>query len=130
MATASWSSSTLVQSQITGFSGGLRQSRSHPKFSHLYKLSVMSMELGCDARGYSRVGNETAIWYCVILAGRSTRTQQNACSEIQEALSTVDKDQPSSPAVVALKEKRLIFTSLDGEAQQVSPFFCQGYQKT
>ncbi|CAL5362287.1 unnamed protein product [Camellia sinensis] len=30
MATASWSSSTLVQSQISGFGGGLRQSRSHP----------------------------------------------------------------------------------------------------
>ncbi|XP_028056527.1 uncharacterized protein LOC114260583 isoform X1 [Camellia sinensis] len=43
--------------------------------------SVTSMELGCDACGYSRAGNETAIWYCVILAGRSTRTQQNACSE-------------------------------------------------
>ncbi|CAL5393992.1 unnamed protein product [Camellia sinensis] len=31
MATASWSSSTLVQSQISGFGGGLRQSRSDPK---------------------------------------------------------------------------------------------------
>ncbi|CAL5441636.1 unnamed protein product [Camellia sinensis] len=30
MATASWSSSTLLQSQISGFGGGLRQSRSHP----------------------------------------------------------------------------------------------------
>ena len=34
--------------------------------------SVTSMELGCDARGYSHAGNETAIWYCVILAGRSS----------------------------------------------------------
>ncbi|KAI7985529.1 hypothetical protein LOK49_LG14G00642 [Camellia lanceoleosa] len=154
MATASWSSSTLVQSQISGFSGGLRQSRSHPKFSHLYKehsvaplpvflmrpvlffssetksifilirsvvesasaivflkehgvvyhelpqlRSVTSMELGCDARGYSHAGNETAIW-------------------IQETLSIVDKDQPSSLAAIALKEKRLTFTWLDGEAQQ------------
>ncbi|CAL5441730.1 unnamed protein product [Camellia sinensis] len=30
MAIASWSSSTLVQSQVNGFGGGLRQSRSHP----------------------------------------------------------------------------------------------------
>ena len=28
------------------------------------------MELGCDARGYSRAGSEMRIWYCVILAGR------------------------------------------------------------
>ncbi|KAH9721932.1 J domain-containing protein [Citrus sinensis] len=32
--------------------------------------SVTSMELGCDARGYSRAGSDTTIWYCVILAGR------------------------------------------------------------
>ncbi|CAL5441630.1 unnamed protein product [Camellia sinensis] len=99
--------------------------------------SVTSMELGCDARGYSRAGNETAIWYCVILAGRSSPELNKMHARIQEALSTVDKDQPSSLAAVALKEKRLIFTWLDGEAQQVSPFVCQvgitivgkGYQK-
>ncbi|CAL5441688.1 unnamed protein product [Camellia sinensis] len=34
--------------------------------------SVTSMELGCDACGYSYAGNETAIWYCDILAGRSS----------------------------------------------------------
>ncbi|CAL5441612.1 unnamed protein product [Camellia sinensis] len=79
--------------------------------------SVTSMELGCDARGYSRAGNETAIWYCVILAGRSSPELNKML--IQEALSTVDKDQPSSLAAVALKEKRLTFTWLDGEAQQV-----------
>jgi hypothetical protein len=28
------------------------------------------MELGCDARGHSRAGNDTISWYCVILAGR------------------------------------------------------------
>lgn len=28
------------------------------------------MELGCDARGYSRSGSDATIWYCVILAGR------------------------------------------------------------
>lgn len=32
--------------------------------------SVTSMELGCDARGYSRAGNDTMVWYCVVLAGR------------------------------------------------------------
>ncbi|KAL7161355.1 hypothetical protein ACSBR2_041918 [Camellia fascicularis] len=88
--------------------------------------SVTSMELGCDARGYSRAGNETAIWYCVILAGRSSpelNTMRATVRRIQEALSTVDKDQPSSLAAVALKEKRLTFTWLDGEAQQRYCFF-------
>lgn len=28
------------------------------------------MELGCDARGYSRAGYDTSTWYCAILAGR------------------------------------------------------------
>lgn len=32
--------------------------------------SVTSMELGCDARGYSRAGVDTTTWYCAILAGR------------------------------------------------------------
>ncbi|KAI7985531.1 hypothetical protein LOK49_LG14G00648 [Camellia lanceoleosa] len=68
--------------------------------------SVTSMELGCDARGYSHAGSETAIW-------------------IQEALSTVDNDQPSSLAAVALKEKRLTFTWLDGEAQQIIKWISQ-----
>ncbi|THF99344.1 hypothetical protein TEA_007664 [Camellia sinensis var. sinensis] len=88
--------------------------------------SVTSMELGCDARGYSRAGNETAIWYCVILAGRSSpelNKMRATVRRIQEALSTVDKDQPSSLAAVALKEKRLTFSWLDGEAQQRYCFF-------
>ncbi|THG10773.1 hypothetical protein TEA_010681 [Camellia sinensis var. sinensis] len=81
----------------------------------------MSMELGCDACGYSRAGNETTIWYCVILAGRSSpelNKMRATLRRIQEALSTVDNDQPSSLAVVALKEKQLTFTWLDEEAQQ------------
>lgn len=28
------------------------------------------MDLGCDARGYSRAGSDSMIWYCVIVAGR------------------------------------------------------------
>lgn len=48
---------------------------------------------------------------------------------VQEILSTdgmlhsIDHDQPSAAPAVALKEKRLTFTWLDGEAQQVSAFF-------
>ncbi|CAL5444780.1 unnamed protein product [Camellia sinensis] len=41
MATASWSSSTLVQSQISGFGGGLRQSRSHPNSLTFCKFSLL-----------------------------------------------------------------------------------------
>ncbi|CAL5441702.1 unnamed protein product [Camellia sinensis] len=81
--------------------------------------SVTSMGLGCDAHGYSRAGNETAIWYCVILAGRSSPELNKMRTWIQEALSTVDNDQSSLLAAVALKEKRLTFTWLDGEAQQL-----------
>ncbi|CAL5441762.1 unnamed protein product [Camellia sinensis] len=93
--------------------------------------SVTSMELGCDARGYSRAGNETAIWYCVILAGRSSpELNKMRAKRIQEALSTVDKDQPSSLAAVALKEKRLTFTWLMGKPSKLGSLlaledFCQ-----
>ncbi|CAL5441664.1 unnamed protein product [Camellia sinensis] len=87
--------------------------------------SVTSMELGCDAHGYSHAGNETAIWYCVILAGRSSLE----LNKMRVSLSTVDNDQLSSLAAVALKEKRLTFTWLDGEAQQIIGFTI-GYQKT
>ncbi|XP_028090792.1 uncharacterized protein LOC114291007 [Camellia sinensis] len=44
---------------------------------------------------------------------------------ILEALSTVDNDQPSSLAAVALKEKRLTFTWLNGEAQQIIKWISQ-----
>ncbi|CAL5441714.1 unnamed protein product [Camellia sinensis] len=88
--------------------------------------SVTSMELGYDAHGYSRAGNETAIWYYVILAGRSSpklNKMHATLRGIQEALCTVDKDQSSSLAVVALKKKWLTFTWLDREAQQQYCFF-------
>lgn len=32
--------------------------------------SRTSMELGCDARGYSRAGFDTSTWYCAIIVGR------------------------------------------------------------
>lgn len=32
------------------------------------------MELGCDARGFSRAGNDTLTWYCLVLVGRAGRT--------------------------------------------------------
>ncbi|XP_058228368.1 uncharacterized protein LOC131336513 isoform X1 [Rhododendron vialii] len=94
--------------------------------------SLTSMELGCDAHGYSRAGNETSIWYCVILAGRQSpelHKMRETVRSIQEILSTdgvlhsVDQDQLPAPPAAALKEKRLTFTWLDGEAQQKYCFF-------
>lgn len=85
------------------------------------------MDLGCDPRGYSRAGNETTIWYCVILAGRQSpelHKMRETVRRVQEILSSdgmlhsIDQDQPSAAPAVALKEKRLTFTWLDGEAQQ------------
>ncbi|XP_073526566.1 dnaJ homolog subfamily C member 16-like, partial [Phyllobates terribilis] len=41
------------------------------KLHELAQLRTLtSMELGCDARGYSRAGADTKIWYCVVLIGR------------------------------------------------------------
>jgi hypothetical protein len=34
--------------------------------------STTSMELGCDARGYSRAGYDKVTWYCAILVGRQS----------------------------------------------------------
>lgn len=32
--------------------------------------STTSMQLGCDAHGYSRAGYDTVTWYCAVIAGR------------------------------------------------------------
>ncbi|CAL5441740.1 unnamed protein product [Camellia sinensis] len=87
---------------------GIMEQNKHQELPQL--RSVTFTEVGCDARGYSHAGNETAIWCCIILAGRSSPELNKMRAWIQEALSTVDNDQPSSLAAVALKEKRLTFT--------------------
>lgn len=88
--------------------------------------SVTSMELGCDARGYSRAGSDTTIWYCVILAGRLSpelNKMRETMRRVQETLlsddesNAADTDQSLSPAAVAFRNKRLTFAWLDGEAQ-------------
>ncbi|CAK9138136.1 unnamed protein product [Ilex paraguariensis] len=90
------------------------------------------MELGCDARGHSRAGNDTMIWYCAVLAGRQSLEldkMRETMRRLQESLSrdgvlnVVDQDTASTPAAIALKEKRLTFTWLDGEAQKKYCFF-------
>ncbi|CAN4088443.1 unnamed protein product [Withania somnifera] len=94
--------------------------------------SVTSKELGCDARGFSRAGNDTKIWYCVVLVGRYSQElneMRETMRRVQETLSidreltAVDQDLSSAPALLALKQKRLTFTWLDGEAQKSYCFF-------
>nr|GLL22174.1 dnaJ homolog subfamily C member 16 isoform X1 [Ipomoea trifida] len=93
--------------------------------------SVTSRELGCDARGFSRAGNDTKVWYCVVLVGRQSKElneMRETMRRLQETLSNgelnkVDQDPLSTTAEVALKEKRLTFTWLDGEKQKTYCFF-------
>ncbi|KAF5730165.1 dnaJ subfamily C member 16-like isoform X1 [Tripterygium wilfordii] len=89
--------------------------------------SVSTMQLGCDARGHSPAGNDTIPWYCVVLAGRQSlelnKMRETMC-RIKEIMSSdselneADKDQTLASAAFALREKRLTFSWLDGEAQK------------
>ncbi|GJN10921.1 hypothetical protein PR202_ga29069 [Eleusine coracana subsp. coracana] len=98
--------------------------------------SDTSLELGCDARGHSRAGNDTAIWYCVVVAGRpgaalSKKRQvlRKAQDQLIGAVDTsatgnVDNSVEISSAATALKDNRLTFVWLDGEVQkQICAFY-------
>ncbi|KAG8379208.1 hypothetical protein BUALT_Bualt07G0064700 [Buddleja alternifolia] len=94
--------------------------------------NITSMELGCDVQGYSRAGNDTKVWYCAIVAGRPSQElnkMRQTMRRVQEKLANdeetnvVDVDSTSTPAVLALKQKRLTLAWLDGEAQQRYCFF-------
>ncbi|KAL8091445.1 hypothetical protein AgCh_033891 [Apium graveolens] len=93
------------------------------KYHELPQLrSVTSMELGCDPRGYSRAGNDMMVWYCVVLAGRQSlelNKMRQTMRRVQEKLSNDGEAaaQDELSAAIALKDKRLTFTWLDGEAQ-------------
>ncbi|XP_043725333.1 dnaJ homolog subfamily C member 16 isoform X3 [Telopea speciosissima] len=105
------------------------------KYQDLPQLrSVTSMELGCDARAYSRAGNDTTTWYCVILAGRLSmelnkmretmrRVQDMLRNDVKSTAANNDLFTSSIPAAEALKKKRLTFTWLDGEEQKVKILF-------
>ncbi|KAG6495654.1 hypothetical protein ZIOFF_043480 [Zingiber officinale] len=95
--------------------------------------TVSSMELGCDARGYSRAGNETVTWYCLILIGRAGHAMTQMRETLRRASDVLmvgdDSDYArnvnlsvASVASAAMKENRLTFTWLDGEVQQK---YCQ-----
>ncbi|KAL4036210.1 hypothetical protein IC575_004937 [Cucumis melo] len=93
--------------------------------------SRTSMELGCDARGYSRAGSDTLTWYCAIVAGRlgaELNKMRETMRRVKETLTSyeaygADEDPRIFPAVAALQSKRLSFTWLDGEAQKKYCFF-------
>ncbi|XP_020586619.1 uncharacterized protein LOC110028911 [Phalaenopsis equestris] len=95
--------------------------------------SANSMELGCDARGFSRAGNFAETWYCAIVAGRpglALNKMRETMRGIQRILrddfgANGDKASVKAPAAAtAVKEKRLTFAWLDGGAQKV---FCLFY---
>ncbi|KAK1314644.1 hypothetical protein QJS10_CPA06g00451 [Acorus calamus] len=87
--------------------------------------STTSLELGCDAKGYSRAGNDTAAWYCVVLAGRPSlklNQMRNIMRNAQSMLVTDTDESGKIPvpkaAADAFNTKRLTFTWLDGETQK------------
>ncbi|GMH01378.1 hypothetical protein Nepgr_003217 [Nepenthes gracilis] len=89
--------------------------------------SLTSMELGCDARGYSRAGFNTMIWYCVILIGRPSpeiNKMRETMRRVQKILSSDSElnatgiGPVAEPSTTALKEKRLTFAWMDGELQK------------
>ncbi|XP_062189389.1 uncharacterized protein LOC133892557 isoform X2 [Phragmites australis] len=98
--------------------------------------SDTSLELGCDARGHSRAGIGSAIWYCVIVAGRpgvELSKRRKILREAQDQLiGAVDRSATGNvgnlveilSAATALKDNRLTFVWLDGEVQkQICAFY-------
>ncbi|TVU37731.1 hypothetical protein EJB05_11062 [Eragrostis curvula] len=98
--------------------------------------SDTSLELGCDARGHSRAGNDTTVWYCVVVAGRPgvalskkrqvlRKAQDQLISAVDTSTSgNEDNSAEISSAATALKDNRLTFVWLDGEVQkQICAFY-------
>ncbi|PUZ73070.1 hypothetical protein GQ55_2G445400 [Panicum hallii var. hallii] len=98
--------------------------------------SDTSLELGCDARGHSRAGNDAAIWYCVIVAGRPgvelskkrqilRKAQDQLIGDVdRSAIGNVANSVEISSAATALEDERLTFVWLDGEVQkQICAFY-------
>ncbi|KAF3322936.1 hypothetical protein FCM35_KLT12925 [Carex littledalei] len=94
--------------------------------------SDTATQLGCDAKGHSRAGFDTLVWYCVIVAGRpsselskmrelmhSTRKKLTgyAGADQTENLDSLN-DVATSPAAIAFKDNRLSFAWLDGDVQK------------
>ncbi|BBN01378.1 hypothetical protein MPTK1_2g06970 [Marchantia polymorpha subsp. ruderalis] len=89
--------------------------------------SITARSLGCDASSYSLAGNETRIWYCVIVAGKqSSKLDQmrSALRGVQEQLKLgEDRESTSKIAIKAYQENRLRLAWLDGEIQKNFCYF-------
>ncbi|KAJ4793561.1 DNAJ heat shock family protein [Rhynchospora pubera] len=94
--------------------------------------SDTATQLGCDAKGHSRAGFDTLVWYCVIVAGRpsseltkmrefvrSTREKLTGYSGADQIENPgLVNDAAITPAAVAFKDNRLTFAWLDGDVQK------------
>ncbi|XP_050376498.1 uncharacterized protein LOC126793909 [Argentina anserina] len=87
--------------------------------------STTSMQLGCDAHGFSRAGFDTVTWYCAVIAGRHSlqlsemrRTMCRVQDTLSNEVESADEEPDTAPAAHALKSKRLTFAWLDGEVQK------------
>ncbi|KAG0592049.1 hypothetical protein KC19_1G220600 [Ceratodon purpureus] len=95
--------------------------------------SISSEALGCDARGNSLAGNDTRVWYCVIVAGRTGRLLSEMRGVMREVLQNLTQtelvaDSTEMPrqnllAVEALRSRRLSLSWLDGEKQKDFCYF-------
>lgn len=96
--------------------------------------SITSMDLGCDVKGYSRAGNDTLTWYCVIVAGKPGSTlskareimrsvQDNLTNEVIVDTVSISSLPDSLVAAYAFQQKRLTLAWLDGEAQKKYCYF-------
>ncbi|CAM6100167.1 unnamed protein product [Calypogeia fissa] len=99
----------------------------HKTFELPQLRSITSADLGCDVSNHSRAGNETKIWYCVIVAGRpglELNQLRGVVRGVQEQLTISSTEEISTaPGVKAFKDKRLSLAWLDGETQKAYCFF-------
>uniref|UniRef100_A0A803M119 J domain-containing protein n=1 Tax=Chenopodium quinoa TaxID=63459 RepID=A0A803M119_CHEQI len=87
--------------------------------------TMTSVELGCDSRGYSRAGTSTTIWYCVVVIGRPSPEMNEMREVLRRAQQTLSEksyqdvaphsNELAAHAAIALKDKRLTLTWMDGE---------------
>ncbi|XP_021761598.1 dnaJ homolog subfamily C member 16-like [Chenopodium quinoa] len=90
--------------------------------------TMTSVELGCDSRGYSRAGTSTTIWYCVVVIGRPSPEMNEMREVLRRAQQTLSEksyqdvaphsNELAAHAAIALKDKRLTLTWMDGEVQK------------
>lgn len=97
----------------------------HKTFELPQLRSISACALGCDARGNSMAGNDTTVWYCVIVAGRISRELTEMRAVLRGVLQTLKAtDKPElMPAAEALRSQRLSLSWLDGEKQKDFCYF-------